>query len=455
MRYLPYLAWLHAVEHATGIDVETLKAKHVEPVAAINALRTGGGQPQSAVLKEDVTLGVVRLLVNMVLLAPFKGFADDRVAYETARAYAARRGFELDLGPRGMQLVTELSHGKLGVDEVTRAVRSGLNQRGNPSTRVRFNLQGIRACLSFSVTDRSDSLTAATETLEAELSKGLRRHGARVLGPVPQHRTTAAGEQVQLGHAHQGRGGARRISTGAIMTRSINRVTSSQVLIIIKDPRGDGSRVEREWALRCRIPIIELAFSPNVHPHSDAPRVPRIQVDAKRPGLALDRCFRLITSREWEYRDAQACSEAYEIKNELPLKQLRAGWRAQSGTDRDAISDTLGMSRPYMEGLLSNGVAIELASDQQLSGLQSMLGVANTRALATPGVLSTDETRWLTGAAERAGLGGYPMVRAVQTAGQHWRTSYQRAKLNSAEDADNSIGRAMAHLNRNEPGWND
>lgn len=227
------------------------------------------------------------------------------------------------------------------------------------------------------------------------------------------------------------------------------------MVFIIMDPRSQGSSVEREWALRCRIPVFELELSEAVHPHAEAPEgVTSFPVDPTRAGEALDQCLRATEQRVWEISDSVAAGNGYRLKNEDALGALRTAWAVPTNDDKNRIAKTLGMSRAYIDGLLSNHKALELASDQQRSGLESYLNVPSTRALPSPGALTRFELRTLTDAGTRAGLDGLALVEAVQGAGQLWRRSNSRAVLRTAAEADESIAAALeVERNRRDDGW--
>ena len=446
MRYYGLSDLLTTASQVTGIDVPTLRSRHVDLDRAILALRAGGGRPVSAVPHEDVAQGCYRLIRQLLQIKPYRGHGGDRLALEATIAYAAARGFVLDLGLGCMHFVQEVCIDGLGEEEALRALRGGLTQRRgtskSPASDERL-LVGCRVALSMAVSDPSPDLARISRYLRMGLERWIERHGGTLLVPRPQHRRTSRGERVDVPFVEDP---SELVTTEDIFTRSVDRLTGTHAQIILADPRSSGSAVEREWALRCGKPVFELNMSLRVHPHSDAPpAVTPILIDLHRPTETLHAMCAALRDKAWQLQDARAGAEALGVKNSEELQQLRVAWDALSNEEQVGLTQLAHMSRPYIRGLLSNTSALELASRAQRTALAALLAVAAGRGPAAPAGLSEFETRLLVAAGERMGLAGLDLVATVQIAGDQLRKTYAFSRLADADEADQAIAAAIAH----------
>lgn len=447
MRYYGYRDWILTLSRTLRIDSETLELKLVDPTAAILALRAGGGPPVHGLGSiQDIADGVYRLLIHMSVLRPYRGGQFERAVLATIEDYTRARGFELSLGPQALNFIAQVDAQRLGSDEIKRSLRAGLVAAD--SRLIRRSDRAIVASISHSITDPSRELVGPTRYLVRELRGYLAKAGYTIKAPAPLPRLTRAG---RIEHCDAEAEDSTPISTSHILTRSIDRVSSSHLALLVSDPRSHGVPVEREWALRLRIPILELRLSRRTHPHQDGPgRVRVVDVNPSRPQHALNRVRDQIAAIAWDVEDQLGCADAFEIKNGVALRRLRAAWETKDDRRRDSIANTLGMSRPYIEGLLSNSTALELASESQRRGLELLLQVPGTSVGPAYARCSEHDLMLLGEAASREGLSGSELIRVVLRAEAGLTKSRLRRKRLDLADARRAILAALADLDSSD-----
>lgn len=434
--------WLETMGRAAKVDQQTLRLRLVDMTAAIMCLRASGGPPVSDDPAADTAEKAFRLLQALVFLRPYTGRYWDLAAAAAARDYAAKRGFRLRLQDRGVPLVHEIEADDLDPTDMKRAIRQALTVSA-PSLPPDSDrpLRGAVATLSRAVSNPTASLEGVTDYLERGVDKHLRQHGAQVRLPVPCQHIAQDGRR-----GGRRRGGAKAARTSELMTLSIERLARSHVLALLGDPQGQGSCVEREWALRLGIPVVELKLHGAVSPHQDGPgRVRTIHVDLDRPQAALAEFEALVVRLAPEIRDCAASARAFAIKNENDLAHLRAAWRSLRAAARDRVSATTGMSRAYIEGLLSGPVALELASEFQRHQLELVLYAPKAQPATTP-FLSYRDLELLGAATKAAGLTGPAAAHALEHARGSLHRTRQRGGVADPAEARALIRDAIAEL---------
>jgi hypothetical protein len=305
------------------------------------------------------------------------------------------------------------------------------------------NFRGISVCISHAVSDPSPELVGVTAYLIHEIDRHLRSLGALVRAPSTHQ--LVAGD----GRTHRGKvAGERSRRTRETFTRSIDRLSRSHLLIVISEPRSQGSCVEREWAMRLRIPVVELRLDPCLHPHQDGPgRIRTFDVDICRPRVALEALRAQLDYMRPVLRDQVAVHRAYEMKNEAPLTYLRTAWRALSVQERANVTRITELSPAYVEALMLNGVALELASLTQRQQLETVMGVPTTLSLAgwVPRLSERDRAT-LAEAGVMLGLAGVELVGAVSLAEDQLARSKMRASHITVAQAQAQIREAVSVL---------
>jgi hypothetical protein len=168
-----------------------------------------------------------------------------------------------------------------------------------------------------------------------------------------------------------------------------------------------------------------------------------IDVDPNHAWRAVERFEEMLRSITWDIQDQVACVEAYELKNGTELSQLRDEWNLKDDQRREQIAHTAGMSRAYIEGLLSSSVALELASSAQRKNLQLLLQVPSSPQQSSLGRLSEREMGLLAEAADNKGLAGSALMEAVLTAENQFIGSRLRRKPLNRDSAEKAIELAM------------
>jgi len=347
-----------------GIDRETLRLQIVDLSRAIVVLREAGGRPTSLDDAEDTADALYRLVLNMTLLAPFRGRMNDQAAAAAARRYARNRGYDLRLRDGGENLAQIVEGDGLDPVDIRRAYRTALHPNGLP-VRCPEDLTGTFTAISHAMSEPSPDLRGVCSVL---------RDGANAAA-------RALGAQVLLPHEREGRDDEDE----TLFTESIERVLDSQLRIIIGDPKSQGCAVEREWSFRLGIPVIEFIFGTAMHPHRDGPdRLIPIHVDIENPQAAVDELRLKLAGFAWAAQDQRAVAASYEIKNAEELAHVRGTWDGLDDKQKRALASRARMSVPYITGLLHSGHGLELASDEQRRALELALKLHNHRLAAMP-----------------------------------------------------------------------
>lgn len=441
MRFYGLDDYFQTLSRSLRIDVETLRFRVVDISAAILALHDAGRLPVSQGERQDTADGLHRLMVDLTLLMPYRAGLHETTVAAAATDYARNRGYELRLPDRGRGLTQIIQTESLPPRDIKRALYDALHAVPGSARTFPENFQGISVCISHAVSDPSPELVGVTAYLSREIGHHLRSLGAQVRAPVTHE--LVAGD----GRTHRGKVvGERPRRTGETFTRSIDRLSNSHVLIVISEPRSQGSCVEREWAMRLRIPVVELRLDRCVHPHQDGPgRVRTFDVDVRRPRVALDAIWAHLDYMRPVLRDQVAVHRAYEMKNEAPLTYLRTAWKALHTQERANVTRITELSPAYVEALLSNGVALELASLTQRQQLETVMGVPTSLSLAgwIPRLSERDRAT-VAEAGVGLGLTGVELVAAVSLAEDQLARSKMRANHITRAQAQAQMVEALA-----------
>lgn len=442
MRDYGLAEWLATTGRAGRVDQETLRLNLVDMTAAIICLRAAGGPPVAGDPASDTAEKAFRLLQAQVRLRPYSGQYHDVAAAAVTRDYAAKRGFALSLADHGVPLFHMIEADDLEPSQVTRIIGKALTPLpgGVPSTGDR-PLRGTTAFVSRAISNPTPGLKVVTGYLERGVDRRLRRTGGQVRLPIPRQHISGDGRR-----GGSPRDGARAARTSELMTLSIERLAHCHLLTILGDPQGEGSNVEREWALRLRIPVIELRLHGGISPHQDGPgRVRTIGVDLARPQTALAQFDDAVGHLTPSILDCAAAAKAFEIRNENDLAHLRAAWNSLRSPARDRVSVLTGMSRAYIEGLLSGPVALELASDFQRRQLELLLYAPRAAGISCS-YLGYRDLELLGAAIEKLGLTGPPAAHALEHARAQLFRTRLRGGVADAKEAEALIRAAISEL---------
>jgi hypothetical protein len=446
MRHFGYQDWLETVSNDRQISINDLTLKFVDPIAAIMALRSTGGPSTSADELTDVANGLGELLIWLTRLRPFRSNFHDRATLAAGKKYAINRGYILDLRGNGLDLVEQIDACGLGRDDIRRSLVGGLSKlRPNISEGAGTReLRGSKATVARAISDPTPELIQVTSYIIKRIEGLVIGRGAQVLSPSPKNRIANDGSRWQAG---SGAESFEEATTEDLFVGSMKRVSSADLLIIIADPKSAGVHVEREWALRLGIPIIELRLNRTPHPHQDGPaRIITIDVDKTRPQLAVRAFEQALGANTWAVLDQKADAAAHELKNSDALAQLRTSWSALGADDQRGVANILQMSRGYINGLLQNGLSLELASDRQRRGLDVALHVGNTRGSTCDRRMSELEIELLSFAGDELGLRGSRLVRTVVLAHEGLLKPRRKTGLRGPEDARRCMLEAIDRL---------
>lgn len=446
MRHFGYQDWLATVSRDRQISINDLTLKFVDPIAAMMALRSAGGPPTSEDELTDVANGLSELLIWLTRLRPFRNNFHDRATLAAGRKYAQNRGCELTLPGNGLDLIEQIDVCRLDRCDIRRSLLGALKGSRPIAKRSgeRRELRGARASIARAISDPTPELIRVTDYIDKRIEKLLIGRGAQVLSPSPRNRIANDGSRWQSGATAES---FEEATTEDLFVGSMKRVSSADVLIIIADPKSAGVHVEREWALRLGIPIMELRMNPTPHPHQDGPaRIVTIDVDEKRPQLAVRAFEQALDDHLWAVLDQNADAAAHEIKNADALAQLRTSWSSLTAADQRVVASILQMSRGYIRGLLHNGLSLELASDRQRRGLDVALQVGNTRGSTCDRRMSDLEIELLSTAGDDLGLSGARLVRAVALAHEGLVKPRLKTGLRGPEDARRCMIEAVKRL---------
>jgi hypothetical protein len=446
MRHFGYQDWLETVSHDRQIGINDLTLKFVDPIAAIMALRSAGGPPTSDDELTDVANGLGELLIWLTRLRPFRNNFHDRATLAAGRKYAQNRGYELNLRGNGLDLIEQIDVCGLDRCDIRRSLVGALRRFGPTARRSgqQQELHAAKASIARAISDPTPELIQVTHYIDKRIEELLIGRGVQVLTPSPKNRIANDGSRWHAGTAAES---SEEATTEDLFVGSMKRVSSADVLVIIADPKSAGVHVEREWALRLGIPIVELRLSRTPHPHQDGPaRVVTIDVDKKRPHLAVRAFEQALDDHIWAVLDQKADAAAHEIKNADAIAQLRTSWSSLMTADQRCVAKILQMSRGYISGLLHNGLSLELASDRQRRGLEVALQVGNTRGSACDRRMSDLEIELLSMAGDDLGLSGVRLVRAVVLAHEGLVKPRLKTGLRGPEDARRCMIEATKRL---------
>lgn len=450
MRYFDYRAWVQTYSRTLYTDPETLHLKLADPDAVLLALRAAGGQPVSDDDAQDTAEAAFRLLQHLTLIPPVIVRRREAAAYAATVQLAANRGWKLRLANDGAQLMAAME-ADADPEPLIRAIRHAMTP--SPQTKIDFQekLRGVTVCLSHAVTNPTPELEAITDFLTRKVSKNLRAAGAQVLQPDP---VDHVGGDNRRDRRWRSKGRARSARTHEILTRSLQRISRAHVLVLISDPRSQGCVVEREWALRRGIPIIELPLHDGLHPHQDGPNcIWTVPVNLTTPQDALELLDGKIAEVMWAIRDQVAISESIARMNEVLHARLRGSWETLNARQRNRIARSARMSRPFIEGILYSPNALELTSALQLRGLQLLLEVP--REVRSTPVLSDHQMKLLGDAADAQGLRGGELLRTVHVAELALAQSNLRGRLTEPAQAQALISDAIRRLREADSGPDD
>ena len=427
MRYYDLNDLLNTWAQEFPQDRETLRLQTVDLSAAIIALREAGGAPTSSNLARDTADGLYRLMVNMTVLAPFRGALNDRAAAASARQYARNRGFELRLNDGGLELAQVVEADGLDPADICRAYMQALRPTGEPP-RCPDDLAGATVSISHAVSDPSPQLKGLVSVMRTGIAAVTRQLGGQVRLPsqIAAHNVASARKSF---------------------TASVQRVLDAGILVVIGDPKGQGCAVEREWALRLGIHIIEFVTGPAIHPHRDGPeRVTTIPVDPRRPEQATQALREKLREFAWAAQDQTAAARSYEVKNSEELAHLRGVWAGLSNRRQRALAGRVHMSGPYIEGLLHSGLGLELASEEQRRALELMLHLPAHRRVVAPRRLTSRDEDLIADETERLRLSHRDTFRVAAHVEHQLAKSRLRGQMNDSADARKRVEAALRSL---------
>lgn len=445
MRFYGLDDFLRTLSRGASVDVETLRMGQVDIDAAILALATGGGPPTASDDRTDTSEKLFRLIQALVVMRPYNAGQHDAVAADAARDYAKARGYRLDLPDRGVTLANLIAADDVSPAQARRALRKGLVVVGSPVKSSQRPLRSAAATLSRAVSNPSENLRTISDYLARRADRIMIDQGLQVRRPVPRQHVSNVGERDGLDRGER----ASAARTGVLLQESIARTCASDLVTILDDPQGQGSCVEREWALRLPIPVIELRLHRTISPHQDGSgRVWSITVDHGRPQAAVAQFELALRRMTPAILDHVAYRQAVEIKNEATLAYLRASWNTLSSEERDRASEVTGMSRPYIEGLLSSTMALELASERQRRALELVLSVHRPSASTHP--ISRAELELLGTVGASLGLSGPRLLLATEGARGHLQRSRRRPGHLDAVQARAILQQCVRDLDRDD-----
>ena len=417
-----------------------------DKTAAIVALREAGGPPVDEDEKVDVAGGIYRLMINLLELQPYRGNRGDAVAAAAARDYALNRGYELGLRDGGLELAQIAEADALSPQDIKLALLKALRPGTSPAI-CPPDLVGTTLCVSHAVSDPTPELVRTIKYLRAGIEDVASGLGARISFPRPRACISRDGRRhnPEFSDFASPEDVAR---SDVLFTESLIRVGGGHIVVIIGDPRGQGSAVEREWSLRLGIQVIELMNDQSVHPHQDGPgRVCTIHVRSNNLDRTIADLERSLSELSWAAQDQRAVAEAYEIKNAEELIHVRNAWHALDERQKLQTAARARMSVPYINGILSAGLALELASNEQRRTLELVLKQPPHRLEIQPIRPGDRDMQLIGNAAKIRKLEGYDFIRVYEYICQDiGKSRLRKGQLHHPSDALEHVDGAIHAL---------
>ena len=357
MRYYGLLDFLRSIQTAFSQAIPESHLRNlIDPVAAATVLRSASQVIGPNPTTSEMSRGLHDAMVNALNTRPYKGGRVEvvigQVCHDLARAY----GFNLSLTREQMaDLVTKSQTDSLSPHDICRALRGSLRKhRMDSSSKSR--LVDCRVHLVHQDVGETPDGTSVVQEVQ-RLVEGFDADIST--SPAIQGSTRLAREGVssqELGAAEE------------VLSRTITLVTKSHLVIIIDTTVQPDAAAEREWALRCGIPVIELDSRNDVRPLRDGTKlVYRIPISGESRLGALNRLSGILGDSAWRVQDQRAYAKAMLWKNAALHRHLRVAWDALAPQARRMVVGTTYMSEAYINGVLSHPAALEVASETQLS----------------------------------------------------------------------------------------